>query len=418
MNTKTKKILAIALLLVIASAVIITALVMLQSPVKHELMQTQLDGLIAQYNGTRLTTNPGMDTYPAWSPDGRRIFFESRPDVGIRRYGSECYISAMDADGSNLTRLANGTDPVVRSDKIFFRYDNYPNYDLWVMNTDGCTKEYLTSLNATSLISNPTINPNGTKICYCTGHCSDSYWVTLKNGTWVRAKNRTLNWKEETIRLACREGHVAVFVMDIDGGNKTKIVDSDSIRTIQHLSWSPDGRKILFEASPPPIEIYDIWVMDADGRNMNKLTDSGCNTDSMSPVWSPNGEKIAYESQDRNNIDIWIMNPDGSDKKRLTESPTVELFSDWSPDGKRIAYISWSSDGYIYGIKHSYEDESEIWLMTADGSDKERLLSIPHPYGLIGGIVWSPDGTEMVFVLQPNYANSDIYVIDVPVKEE
>ena len=44
----------------------------------------------------------------------------------------------------------------------------------------------------------------------------------------------------------------------------------------------------------------------------------------------------------------------------------------------------------------------------------ERLLSILYPYGVIGGIEWSPDGSKMVFGFHPNYGNGDIYVIDVP----
>ncbi|KAF5415233.1 MAG: hypothetical protein C5S48_06510 [Candidatus Methanogaster sp.] len=52
--------------------------------------------------------------------------------------------------------------------------------------------------------------------------------------------------------------------------------------------------------------------------------------------------------------------------------------------------------------------------MNIDGSGKERLLSIPYPYGVIEEIEWSPDGSKMVFGFHPNYGNTDIYVIDVP----
>jgi dipeptidyl aminopeptidase/acylaminoacyl peptidase len=65
------------LLLVIASGVIIIALVTMQSPVKHAIMQSELDALIAESGGTRLTTNPGRDENPSWSPDGAKIFFET-----------------------------------------------------------------------------------------------------------------------------------------------------------------------------------------------------------------------------------------------------------------------------------------------------------------------------------------------------
>ena len=49
---------------------------------------------------TRLTYNDAFDGYPAWSPDGRRIAFDSQRD-GNR----EIYV--MDADGSGVTRLTD-----------------------------------------------------------------------------------------------------------------------------------------------------------------------------------------------------------------------------------------------------------------------------------------------------------------------
>lgn len=89
------------MLLVIASGAIIIAFVTLQSPVKHAIMQSELDALIAESGGTRLTANPGPDENPSWSPDGTKIFFEIRPDVGSGCYSPECYISVMKADGSD-----------------------------------------------------------------------------------------------------------------------------------------------------------------------------------------------------------------------------------------------------------------------------------------------------------------------------
>jgi len=77
MKTKTKKSLTIVLLLVIASGVIIIACVTLQSSVRQAIMQSELDDLIAESGGTRLTTNPGPDENPSWSPDGTNIFWLS-----------------------------------------------------------------------------------------------------------------------------------------------------------------------------------------------------------------------------------------------------------------------------------------------------------------------------------------------------
>ena len=49
---------------------------------------------------TRLTSNPANDIYPAWSPDGRYIAFDSDRDGN-----DEIYV--MKADGTEQTRLTN-----------------------------------------------------------------------------------------------------------------------------------------------------------------------------------------------------------------------------------------------------------------------------------------------------------------------
>ena len=49
---------------------------------------------------TRLTVNDAVDSSPAWSPDGRRIAFDSTRDGNFEIY-------VMNADGSGVTRLTN-----------------------------------------------------------------------------------------------------------------------------------------------------------------------------------------------------------------------------------------------------------------------------------------------------------------------
>jgi Tol biopolymer transport system component len=49
---------------------------------------------------TRLTTAPGADTEPAWSPDGSRIAFASQRDGNFEIY-------VMRSDGSNPARITN-----------------------------------------------------------------------------------------------------------------------------------------------------------------------------------------------------------------------------------------------------------------------------------------------------------------------
>ncbi len=51
---------------------------------------------------TRLTNNSAIDARPAWSPDGKRISFQSTRDGNVEIY-------VMNADGSGQTRLTNNS---------------------------------------------------------------------------------------------------------------------------------------------------------------------------------------------------------------------------------------------------------------------------------------------------------------------
>ena len=48
----------------------------------------------------QLTSNPGLDQYPAWSPDGKTIAFQSNRDKNWEIY-------VINADGTNQRRLTN-----------------------------------------------------------------------------------------------------------------------------------------------------------------------------------------------------------------------------------------------------------------------------------------------------------------------
>ena len=223
MNPGTKKLAAIVLLIIISLSVILASLVILPSPVKHAITpEPQLVDLTnLSENITRLTRNSGADEDPVWSADGGRIFFESRPDTGVGCYAPECYICAMDADGSNLTMLANGTNPVLSSDKVYFKQVNYTYIDLWVMNTDGPDKKKMTTLTST-LCCSPTLSPDGSKICYYTRYDTGYYWVKWNDDTLTRFDHEPQPGRQD-VAIMGGEKHADIWVMDVSGENKTKI---------------------------------------------------------------------------------------------------------------------------------------------------------------------------------------------------
>ena len=114
----------------------------------------QLNVMNADGSGQRrLTRNGGRNFAPAWSPDGQKIAFERR--LGRKKYGpcsgcgraSTFEIWVMNADGSGQQRLTTqGAQPGWSPDgqKIAFMSERDGNAEIYAMNADGSEQRNLT----------------------------------------------------------------------------------------------------------------------------------------------------------------------------------------------------------------------------------------------------------------------------------
>ena len=106
----------------------------------------------------RLTTDPTYDYEPSWSPDGTQIAYVSR-----KTGDSEIYL--MNADGSNVRQLTDvhGLDwrPTWSPDGKWIVYESWRNgnADIYMMAADGSDEQQLTDNPAED--GNPTFSPDG-----------------------------------------------------------------------------------------------------------------------------------------------------------------------------------------------------------------------------------------------------------------
>jgi len=244
-----------------------------------------------------LTKNKADDEYPAWSPDGQKIAFDSDSSGN-----SEIYM--MNADGSNPINLTKNkaidNRPAWSADgkKIAFFSDRDGNYEVYVMNADGSNPINLTNNKANDY--RPAWSADGQKIVF----------------------------------MSNRDGNYEIYVMSADGSNpinltKNKEDDFDP-------AWSADGQKIAFMSTRDGN--FDIYVMNADGSNQINLTNNPANDEF--PAWSTDGQKIVFMSNRDGNYEIYVMNTDGSNPINLTNNPVDDVGPAWSPDGQKIAFAS------------------------------------------------------------------------------
>lgn len=198
----------------------------------------------------RLTYDHAEDSYPTWSPDGRRIAFFSNRDGHTELY-------VLNADGTNERRLTYnspnsplcGNGPCWSPDgtKILFNREymissQHVYIDICVINADGTNERDLTNDSNSGDIW-PNWSPDGTKIFFDSIHNNDS----------------------------------EIYVMDADGSNCRNLTNNFT------YCWepivSPDGTKIAFLVN------YDIYVMNTDGSNIRQLTNTS-KSELLYP-WSP-----------------------------------------------------------------------------------------------------------------------------------
>ena len=173
----------------------------------------------------RLTYNGAFDASPVWSPDGRRIAFDSDRDGNWEVY-------VMNADGSGVTRLT-GNDAVDGSPswspdgrRIAFDSKRDGNREIYVMNADGSSVTRLTHNPADD--GYPSWSPDGRRIAF------DSK----------------------------RDGNREIYVMNADGSGVTRLTYNGANDLFP--DWSPDGRRIAFHSNRDGR--MDIYVMNSAGE--------------------------------------------------------------------------------------------------------------------------------------------------------
>lgn len=291
----------------------------------------------------RQLTHGGQNAEAYWSPDGKRLIFQSTRDK------LQCdQIFTMNADGSDQRMVSTGKG---RTTCGYFLKDNkhivygstheaaeacpppadrskgyvwavYPGFDIFLATDSGKIVKKLTD--APGYDAEATVNFKTGKIVYTSMASGDlDLWSMKPDGS---AKQK----------LTSAEGYDGGAVFSRDG---------------KHLVWRANHpktgepmaryRDLLKENLTTPMKM-EIFIAGADGKNAKQLTDFGCA--SFAPTFTPDGKKILFSSNkhecDGRKFELFLMNLDGSGIEQVTNFGGFTSFPEFSPDGKRLVFAS------------------------------------------------------------------------------
>jgi Tol biopolymer transport system component len=132
----------------------------------------------------------------------------------------------------------------------------------------------------------------------------------------------------------------------------------------------------------PRIAPYSLTVFDRGGKVVREL-DRGVYT---SPSWSPDGTRVGVVKNTRY---IWVVDASTGKSVQLAENQPEDIVTGlvWSPDGRQLAYL-------VRKI-----NQELIYRVGADGAGKEELVSRLPGFGLSLND-WSPDGKYLIYYSQ------------------
>lgn len=384
----------------------------------------------------RLTNSPGWDGSPAWSKDGRIIFFYSTREKQTR-------IWAMDADGNSPRPLSPPEELAVSpaltlEGRVAYasRTGTAENLHWKIMSIKPDGSDERPESDTANDYYKPVFDPiTGAMLCHGTGPLEADVpegplfpgRLYLGRGPFlVHGAPRLVHLPDRELELYPVRGFSVVphphknllagtvmpgprlMQTDVNGRGAREITSvPNTNRPWLGLSWSRDGEWVAYTAgaifSPPKAEA-DIWKIHPDGTGAMNLTPNSPGNDAF-PSFSGDGRRIVFRSGRTGNFNIYIMNSNGTSVKNLTNDLADNTFPAFSPLNDEVAFSS-NREGEVDPKTGNRTFEIYTLKVSPDGTPGAlRRLTFSH--GQNAHPQYSPDGQWLIFTSEQGGINDE-----------
>ena len=242
----------------------------------------------------------------------------------------------------------------------------------------------------------PTVSRQGGRLAFSSSReGSRNIWVAAEDGSDPRPLTSGTAFDEWPVfspdgrRLAFvsdRGGRRGIWVINADGGAARLVVRAQVLAAV---SWSPDSRELVY--ATPVGDAPGLVVVDVDSGLVTPLPTP---SPASAPVWSPKGDLIAYvdarqpSAEQPNSSHVAFVTRQGqAAHPGLADSPNLlNGFLAWSPDARHlVAFVDPGATA------------SAVWLLDVTGAEPARKLRDLQSGTRASGATWSPDGGAIFF---------------------
>ena len=338
---------------------------------------------------TQITTHPGREGLPAWSPDGKTIAYGMKKDKYKDRY-TLCLISADGGVPREIIERRGSYVPSWSPDGKWILYKEGEKIHLYGLN-DNQELEIIPPLEIVGGFFS--WSPDGRKMLFY--RPSYGYKFGLKVVSAFGGPPLDLGrkrsfygalWSDNRKLIAM--GDNGFWIISLSGGDPVPLeMDVSVYGNPLPLAVSPDTKKLAFgiKRDDGAEDLYVVPISLQDARTTGpaiKVFDGWCRAGlgyNVVASWSPDGNKLAVSHRG----DVWIASSNGDKPIQLTKTPELEIWPGWSPDGKMVNY-----ERFGQGVR-------PLYVVPASGGEATKILEVSgnrkYAYG------WSPDSKKLVF---------------------